>query len=1260
MTLQWSGRRLIRVQDANARGLSFSYTPNDDTGVLTSVQDCHSRTHLLSYSTAVPRKLTGVTVASVGSGVNQVNYPWTFSYENSLYSGDSSRYHGTVTGDLVTQKTEPGGDVANYYYEAISNPVSRTNSADWDGRVEKITWPDTDSSGILFNQQIQRNGNQLVMPGGLTLTYTYSGHDLERVTDEQTHRFIAYTYDNLHNVTSMRTLAEAATAQPLVSMVYEYGADGHTIVKETVNNLLGEQSVTTFTNFGLPLESRRKASASSQYQDQVTHFDYDAKFNLIELTEAYGTPDEETTSFAYPAPNSALGDLDEPIMVNHRNTWYLDYDATTGMATEVISPPLRIYGNRNENLSYTTEYNADGTLSRTKDPKNHQEAYTYGKGSLCLDGGPQTIPTLSISQSHVEDGVGDASSSTFYDLASRPVYHRDENVVKTRWSYTAGGNLRRILQDTTFAAADALSPTETQTTYYYNTAGQLRYVGLPKYLNAGQPNYPNTVDENVNIAHRLIRFSYERVDQSGIQVTPIINENLVTEIATQSAPGDANGVSYVSEYFGYDDAGQLAWQRRQDGTLVVFHRDALHRIESIDYPGNFSANPSVPAFTVSYTYDEFGRIATMSDQTGIATYTYDARNRIIQVTGSGRETVKYHYGWYVVTPIPPEVRHVWVRQTTVEVGASQWVMREDGRGNVMQVIDPFGQSTSYTYDEDGKVQRQQNSNGTWTTYTYEEPRDFLATISHWRLINGSEQKIAGYTYARTDGNGFKDEVGRVLREIDHQGATHSFTYDPLGRLTKEKDPDFGTRKYSYDARGNRIMVDNINNGTTNTDYYNYDYQNRLLWVNRNSNTAVSAGYLPNKSSQVFSYDAAGRVVRRERRLGKDQPAQVHSFAWDQDDRLRQVSSGAASLFSATYDGNGTRLSRTDSLSTRSFQYAGDTLFRETGAPGGDITHTPGVGVRSGVADRTFHNDWLGSARYTTDATAATTGRYAWDAYGQRSWTGNGEYSPGSMQWGAAWGYQTEPATASDAGVGLVLMGQRYYDPEVGRFMSEDPIGVAGGLNRYSYCWNNPVSLVDRDGRFPFLVTGAAGALTGGLIGGVSAWYHHENIGRGMLRGAAVGGVVGLTGGLVGTGAAALVGGNLAGGVVGGALGGAAGDAAGQFFEIRMGWRQMYEPVQTGFAGLLGGAAGAMVWRPVNARNQVVTHWDFPEQLTQGLQSGQWVQIGNKSWLTRGLTGILRRYRYSDSITETVPGCSLKYPTGVDYPKGLFGQRMYRP
>jgi RHS repeat-associated protein len=86
-----------------------------------------------------------------------------------------------------------------------------------------------------------------------------------------------------------------------------------------------------------------------------------------------------------------------------------------------------------------------------------------------------------------------------------------------------------------------------------------------------------------------------------------------------------------------------------------------------------------------------------------------------------------------------------------------------------------------------------------------------------------------------------------------------------------------------------------------------------------------------------------------------------------------------------------------------------------------------------------------------------------DSFGNRytSVTTPGTWS--EFQWGGAWGYQTEYADASQPGVGLVYMNQRYFDPAIGRFISADPIGYAGGVNLYSYTDNDPINSADPTG-----------------------------------------------------------------------------------------------------------------------------------------------------------------------------------------------------
>ena len=77
--------------------------------------------------------------------------------------------------------------------------------------------------------------------------------------------------------------------------------------------------------------------------------------------------------------------------------------------------------------------------------------------------------------------------------------------------------------------------------------------------------------------------------------------------------------------------------------------------------------------------------------------------------------------------------------------------------------------------------------------------------------------------------------------------------------------------------------------------------------------------------------------------------------------------------------------------------------------------------------------------------------------------------------------------ADDGPAGSQLLGARYYDPTLGRFLSPDPIGHAGGLNLYGYCGNDPVNTVDPSGLAPWYEDVAAGLLNAGPTASKWAW-----------------------------------------------------------------------------------------------------------------------------------------------------------------------------
>ena len=132
----------------------------------------------------------------------------------------------------------------------------------------------------------------------------------------------------------------------------------------------------------------------------------------------------------------------------------------------------------------------------------------------------------------------------------------------------------------------------------------------------------------------------------------------------------------------------------------------------------------------------------------------------------------------------------------------------------------------------------------------------------------------------------------------------------------------------------------------------------------------------------------------------------------------------------------------------------------------NTVYTPGFGHRSNGVNSFYQTDWLGSTRYVTDLTGGTvTAAQSYDAWGNVDAQAPGSPNhPTDLMFAGGWAYQTEWSNgASEPGVGLQYLQQRYYDPAVGRFISPDPAGVGSGTNLFEYANDDPVGGVDPGG-----------------------------------------------------------------------------------------------------------------------------------------------------------------------------------------------------
>ncbi|MFZ0959336.1 MAG: RHS repeat-associated core domain-containing protein [Terriglobia bacterium] len=181
------------------------------------------------------------------------------------------------------------------------------------------------------------------------------------------------------------------------------------------------------------------------------------------------------------------------------------------------------------------------------------------------------------------------------------------------------------------------------------------------------------------------------------------------------------------------------------------------------------------------------------------------------------------------------------------------------------------------------------------------------------------------------------------------------------------------------------------------------------------------------------------------------------YTWDVRNHL--VAIGGAVSASFQYDPLGRRVSKTIGAATTNFLYDGANPVQELSGGSPTANLLTGLGIdeyfqrtdANGPAN--FLTDGLGSTIALTGTGGNTIAQYTYDPYGNTTMTGN-----------SANPYQY--TGRENDGTGLYYDRVRYYNPTLQRFISEDPIGMAGGIDLYAYVGNNPISFRDPFGTCP--------------------------------------------------------------------------------------------------------------------------------------------------------------------------------------------------
>lgn len=737
----------------------------------------------------------------------------------------------------------------------------------------------------------------------------------------------------------------------------------------------------------------------------------------------------------------------------------------------------------------TYAYDASGRLSTATDGVGTFERYTYDSSSNMLSvtdkrGNAKVTNVYNANNRVIQQTYADGTRNSF-------AYTLDANGKVTQTDYTdpAGSITRRqfnakgYVTSVTFAQGTAIAQTMTFardpntnlvnsvtdalgriTSYTYDALGNTTKVTAPDGSTVSTV-YDLSYSLPTQITDANGNITKYRYDVSGnlVQKTDALNHSVSFAYdgegrlqSTTDALGNTVTLGYAGAdltsatdalnrrtLFYHDNLGRLTGVQDPIGRLAVTSYDGLGRVSStIDPSGS----------KTTYGYDANGNRTSVTDPTGRAiTFGYDSLNRVVLRTDAlgASESWTYNAANSVTRTVDRKAQataHVYdalQRLTLTTYADNATVTRTYDAGNrLTKAVDSVSGTITRSYDLLDRLKQEQTPQGV-VNYVY----DAAGRRSSTQIGTGTAT-----TYAY--------DVANRLTTIQAGSETVSFAYDVADRRTVLTLPNGVTTQYVHDAAHQLSSLTYAKGSTTlGTLSYAYDLAGQRTattgtWASNQLPAATASDYQSNAGNRLttgngytVSYDANGAPLSDGR---------GNSYTWDARQQLKAITQGPATLAAFSYDAFGRRIAKTiGSNPSTSYLYDGSNVALEVqGATTRNLLNGLGIDeryARDDTSGRTyFLTDAIGSTIALTNTTGALIQQYTYEPYGQ-------------VVLGTPSSTLTNPyqyTGRENDGTGLYYYRARYYDPLSKRFISEDPIGLAGGPNGYAYVGGNPVNFID--------------------------------------------------------------------------------------------------------------------------------------------------------------------------------------------------------
>jgi len=918
-------------------------------------------------------------------------------------------------------KTDSNGNATNYIYDKRNNVIKETNA---------------------------RN---------LVIIYSYDYNNRLIETKDAKNNVIHYVYDKFDNVISKTTND---------TITYQYTYDKNNNVLKEIDPL---GNTTTYA-----YDKTNKVARVTDKLGNYKTYAYNVLLNVVtERNEKgiyiYYTYDDRGNCIEKKLGSTIIEQNEYDLM----NNLVKKTDANKNVMTYEYNVLNQLIKKTNP-LGYIEEYEYDknGNLIKMKDYQK-EILYSYDNRGNLLKTVEQTL-----------DGKEKIETSKVYDNNNNVIKEIDGNGNITTYTYDGLNNVIKMK-----------NPLNQETLYEYdnnnNLVKETNYLGDSKtYI---YDSFDRLIEKKNELGETIEKLEYDfngrqvkSIDGLGHTTTFVYDklDRVIEKIdslnrsekTTYDALGnvltktDANGniTKYVyndfnkvtkvtnalneSTIYTYDNNSNLLSVTDGNSKKIIYtynalnleltEKDALGFIETKEYNSNgiLKKKTTKNGSEINYTYDIHNRLIKEND----ITYKYDNNDNLLEIKENENVITRAYDQLNRVTKktennLTTTFTYSDYSEKTVDPKGNETVKNYDKVGRLKEVV---GEAV-YTYNLDGTVKKVTYQNGSTEEYSYKDDKS-LDT-----LVNTYHEKEETYRYSY-------DNNKNIISKYEN-GKETSYTYDALNRLKTISEVSYNEIEneelekvetllttYLYDKAGNRTkeITSNI------TKEYTYDSNNRLTKIIEKEDNIIT-------KTTIYTYDSNGNQLTE---TVNNEVKETSTY--NERNELVKVVTDKETIY--TYNPEGKRIQKQQDNKVIKFVYEGLDVILELDENDNELSHnTYGLALisRENSSKGYYLYNGHGDTVSIVNEENNLLNSYTYDEWGVII-ESNGEFDNPYRYAGYYYDLETD---------NYYLL-SRYYNPEIGRFISEDTYrgdyNDPLSLNRYVYVINNPLIYIDPDGYWP--------------------------------------------------------------------------------------------------------------------------------------------------------------------------------------------------